>query len=257
MKRAIGGIGMVLVVLAVVVPARAADNDPYAFQDGMHRIFHAFGHTRISNGMNRPDVADILLADAEAAIDVLPQHLPDRNADGTPFDGDGFKKRLAVFRESIGRLRAAVREGRREVLKTLPGDIFKQCVRCHKAVRLKHLFRMPPGAGTPFQDYMHRVSNHFSALLELSRSGGSVAKTGDHLALIDYYLELLKTVLPTAGPSGVVLEPGRTLGRIGALQRIASQLRTVPDRQRASQIERFRNTVNDFCVTCHGPERLQ
>lgn len=256
----IGTVGAVLVALLfggnVWAAGEGGERSVYAFQDGMHRIFHAFTHIRISLEQNRRDVTDILLRDAEAAIATLPEHLPKYRADNTPTDREGLLQRLETLKGSIGTLRAALREGREQAVKALPGDIFNQCVHCHKQARLAYLFRAPPGAGNAFQDYMHRVSNQFAALSDTIHTGGPADKARDHLTLIGYYLELLKAVLPAAGPSGVILDRGRDLERIGALQRIAWAMHKATDAQRANQVEFFRQTINGFCVSCHGPERL-
>ncbi|MBF0368706.1 MAG: hypothetical protein HQL52_04535 [Magnetococcales bacterium] len=234
----------------------SAPEASYTFKNNMHRIFHAYNHTRISLGMERYDISLIQLDDALAAIEELPELMPARNSDGGPFFWKEFLKRLPVLHSKMTALKEAIQAKNKEQMERLPGEIFNLCIQCHSNARLDYLFRLPPGRQILFQDYMHRLSETFMAIQVYEGSAEGVEKERQQLALAGYYLDLLQTTLPGAGPSGIILDPLKSQKQLAGLRSLTVSMEAELDQGKRLDAERLRQGINGFCVACHGPERL-
>lgn len=250
-----------LVALAIGLAAWTAsggEDTPFAFKNRMHQLFYSYSHARISLDMKRVDIADILLKRAESAIAGLPEFLPRYKMDGTEFDRKLFLKRLDELREKITSLRAAAQTAGAGEWKPISGEIFRMCVACHEEAKMDYLFRFPRGTRVLFRDYMHRIDENFDLLefyLEEGEAGAEDA--GDHLKLIGYYLELLESTFPDAGPSGVIPDRDAAVARIKRLEALSGGMLDDVTKKKPVAVEDFRTTLNGFCVACHEPERIK
>lgn len=250
-----------LVALGIGLAAATAsgrEDTPFAFKNRMHQLFYGYSHAWISLDMKRIDITDIHLKQAQSAIDELPEFLPRYRMDGTEFDRKLFLKRLDELRDAITSLRAAAQTAGAGEWKRISGGIFRMCVACHEEAKMDYLFRFPRGTRVLFQDYMHRVTENFDLLefyLEEGEAGSEDAE--DHLKLIGYYLELLKSAFPDAGPSGVIMDRDAAVARIKRLEALSGRMLDDVTKKRPVAVEDFRTTLNGFCVACHEPERIK
>ncbi len=173
------------------------------------------------------------------------------------FDKSLFIRRLDEFQEKVSRLRTAAQKQQLSDMKRLPRKIFDMCVKCHEEARLKYLFRLPPGTRTLFHDYMHRISENFDLLRIHAEEEVKTGETEVFLRLISYYLELLESTFPDAGPSGVIMNRDDAVNRIRSLKRFTKIMRNDVEKKKPVDIENFRNSLNGFCVACHEPERIK
>lgn len=240
------------------VAAGATDSTPFAFKKSMHNIFHGYSHTWISIDMKRYGITDIHLKNILASTDELQDFMPEYNMDGTVFDRPRFLDRLGVFREKIGTLKAALKTAFPDEIRRFQGDIFRMCVTCHEEAKLTYIFHLPPGRRTPFQDYMHWITESFDLLRLYAEEGESWQdEARDHLKLIGYYLELLESTFPDAGPSGIILDRASAIERVRTLRELSSEMLDGLEINQPIETKDFRTTLNGFCVTCHEPERIK
>lgn len=238
-------------------PASGNGETPFAFKNHMHHILHSYNHARISLNLERYDIVDIHLRQVERSIQRLPEFMPEYNMDGTKFDKGLFIRRLDEFQEKVSRLRTAAQKQQLSDMNRLPRKIFDMCVKCHEEARLKYLFRLPPGTRTLFHDYMHRISENFDLLRIHTEEEVKTGETEVFLRLISYYLELLESTFPDAGPSGVIMNRDDAVNRIRSLKRFTKIMRNDVEKKKPVDIENFRNSLNGFCVACHEPERIK
>ncbi len=249
-----------LIALSVSTAAWTASEKegvPFAFKNYMHQLYHSYAHTLISQEMNRADITEIHLKNMESSISDLPNHLPEYDMDGTVFNKSLFQKRLDELRARIVSLRKAQKTDTTDERKRIFGGIFRMCSACHEESKLSYL-RLPRGTRVLFQDYMHRVTESFD-LLEFFVEEGEAGAEGaeDHLKLIGYYLELLETTFPNAGPSGIILDRDAAVARIRKLQKLSGKMLDGAAKGSPDEVEDFRTTLNGFCVMCHEPERIK
>lgn len=79
----------------------------------------------------------------------------------------------------------------------------------------------------------------------------------ENLKLISYYLDLLKDILPEAGPSGVVMDKKDFYSRLKGIRDINEEMLKKAGDKKPVDVELFRKSLNDFCVICHEPERIK
>ncbi len=251
---------MIIMVACSVIISQAKNGQAQAeqpFKNLMHQIFHGYNHAQISLGMKKFAVTDIHLRRITAAMEEVPEFMPKYNTDGTPFDRDRFTSNLDGFLNKVKEFRTALKSRNIETVQRFPGDVFSMCIKCHQAAKLEYLFKTPPGARSLFKEYMHKVRENFHDLEILEDSNGVLHDKVDSLILIDYYLELLQPTLPTRGPSGVVANRSGAMGHIQGLRAQSHAMRQGLISGQPINIERFRNSLNGFCVTCHEPERIR
>lgn len=239
------------------VAAEATDSTPFAFKKSMHKIFHSYSHTWISTDMKRYGITDIHLKNILASTDELQDFMPEYNMDGTKFDRPRFLERLRVFREKISTLKAALETSLPDEIRRVPVELLRMCVTCHEEAKLTYLFNLPPGRVTPFQEYMHRITESFNLLRLYAEKGKSRQEAGDHLKLIGYYLELLEPTFPDAGPSGIILDRASATKRLRRLRKLSSEMLGGLEKNRPIKTKDFRTILNGFCVICHEQERIK
>ncbi len=68
------------------------------------------------------------------------------------------------------------------------------------------------------------------------------------------HLDLLKSVFPEEGPSGVILDKKDFSERIG---KVRKGLEKYAKGKKLPDLESARTSLNGLCVTCHEPERIK
>lgn len=233
--------------------ADAAEKTPYAFKYHMHQMVDNFSNASISATLKKYDVALIYLEKMLDSIDEVRKYIPEKNADGTRLDREAFSQRLNQLNNTILEMKVSVRRG--EDPRQPTQDIFNVCVGCHTEVKLQYLFRLP-GRRSLFAEYMHKLSEHLDmARIYISDERGT-RKVEENLKLIDYYLSLLEEIFPEKGPSGVVLNKKNFDARLAEIKKLSDGMKSAEGRKEAD-LEKFRVSLNDFCVICHEPERIK
>ncbi len=244
-----------LVILCVFATSAswADETSLNSFKHYMHKVFDSYNHARISYTLNKYEITDIHLRDMKAFIALAQKRIPERDRHGDRIDQALFAGRVARLQTAISDLRDAVKYKEPLLTELFARDIFNICVACHKEMKFDHLFRIPQQM-TLFGEYMHMVSEHVDLARISKEQGKGPEALKKHLQLINYYLDLLKTSLPDAGPSGVILDKAAFNRRI---QEIQERLRGHGKPGREPDLAHVREDINGLCVACHEPERLK
>ena len=216
------------------------------FKQQMHTIFDSYNNARISISLEKLDIAHIYLNEMLAAIEVAKRHAPEKDNRRIL---DTFEKLEGVVKE----LRAAMKRGDRLTTKIYSMDMFNGCVACHTESKLEILFKRPRRT-TLFGEYMHKVSEHLDIARIMSEEKGKEGEVEKHVKLVVYYLDLLTSVFPEGGPSGIIMDRKAFEERIVKVRmgvEMHAKGRVVPD------LEGARTTLNSLCVACHEPERIK
>ncbi|MBM2839008.1 MAG: hypothetical protein HW415_1633 [Deltaproteobacteria bacterium] len=234
---------------------QAQEATPYLFKYNMHQLFESYNNAQISITLKKYDIADIYLRHLQESISEAAQYIPERNKDNTELDKKQFKHRLEQLNLNVAALRGSVTKwGELKDSTQLSQDIFNTCVACHKESRLSYLFK-GHSISSLFGEYMHKVSQHVDlAVISMERKEADLE---ENLKLISYYLDLLKDILPEAGPSGVVMDKKDFYNRLKGIREINEEMVKKARDNKPVDIELFRNSLNGFCVVCHEPERIK
>ena len=231
----------------------AGETSSLEFKYYMHKIFDSFNHAKISKSLKNYDIADIHLRDLEESIALAQKYIPEINKDGSKLDKKLFIDRITQLQSMAADLRGAVKYRASELSKSFSQEVFNMCVTCHKGVKLEYLFRMPRRT-TLFGEYMHKVSDH----LDQARLYRERKDLGDRfekqLKLINYYIGLIKTTFPDAGPSGVIIDRGKFIRQI---EEVEGKMQKEINNKKKANLENVRKELNTLCVACHGPERIK
>jgi cytochrome c553 len=192
----------------------------------------------------------------EESIALAQKYIPEINKDGSKLDKKLFIDRITQLQSMAADLRGAVKYKASELSKSFSQEVFNMCVTCHKEVKLEHLFRLPHRT-TLFGEYMHKVSDH----LDQARIYRERKDLGDRvekqLKLITYYIDLIKTTFPDAGPSGVI---GVIMDRekfIRQIEEVDGKIQKEIINKKKANLKNIRKELNTLCVACHEPERIK
>ena len=234
---------------------RAEEPTPYLFKYNMHKLFENYNHAQISITLKKYDIADIYLKHLQESLSEAAQYIPERNKDNIELDKKQFKHRLEQLNLNVAALRGSVTKwGELKDSTQLSQDIFNTCVGCHKESRLSYLFK-GRYISSLFGEYMHKVSQHMDlAVISMEGKGPDVE---ENLKLISYYLDLLKDILPEAGPSGIVMDKKDFYNRLKGIRDINEEMVKKARDKKPVDVDAFRNSLNGFCVVCHEPERIK
>ncbi len=219
----------------------------------MHKIFDSYNHAEISRSLKKHDIADIHLRHMEESIAQVQKDIPEKNKDGSKLDKTLFIARLTKLQSMTADLRGAVKYGSPELSKFFSKDVLNMCVTCHKGVKLEYLFRLPPRT-TLFGEYMHKVSEHLDQAGIYQKNNDLAGRFEKQLKLITYYIDLIKTSSPDAGPSGVIMDREKFISQIEELK---SKIQREASNKQKANLEIIRNDLNDLCIVCHEAERIQ
>ncbi len=216
------------------------------FKQQMHTIFDSYNNARISISLEKLDIADIYLKDMLEAIGVAKENAPEK-------DHRRILETFGKLDDVVKKLREAMKRGDRLTTKIYSMDMLNGCVTCHKASKLGSLFKNPRRT-TLFGEYMHKVSEHLDmAKIEAEFEGGE-KEVKKHVKLVIYYLDLLKSVFPEEGPSGVILDKKAFSVHIAEVRK---GLEKHVKGKKLPDLESARTSLNSLCVTCHEPERIK
>ena len=216
------------------------------FKYQMHQIFDSYNHARISISLEKLDIADLYLKDMLEAISNAKELAPEKEQ-GRILDTFG------KLQEVIAELRAAMKRGDRLTTKIYSMDMFNGCVACHTKSNLDYLFKVPKRASI-FGEYMHKVSDHLDLARIIMEDEGNDESVKKHIKLMIYYLDLLKSVFPEEGPSGVILDKKDFSERIG---KVRKGLEKYAKGKKLPDLESARTSLNGLCVVCHEAERIK
>ncbi len=219
----------------------------------MHRIFDSYNHARISYTLKKPELTDIHLRHMKESMAMAQKNIPEKDRKGHAIDKAKFMAKVATLQSTISDLRGAVKYEAPLLAELFAADIFNICVACHAEMKFDTLFQIPRHM-TLYGEYMHKVSEHVDLARMDKESEAGIKQQKQHIKLLSYYLDLLRTAIPAEGPSGVILDKDAFDRQI---QDIQGQLKEIAKSEKRANMEPIRETLNGLCVTCHEPERIR
>ncbi|MCP4409824.1 MAG: hypothetical protein GY807_19180 [Gammaproteobacteria bacterium] len=226
---------------------------PNSFKLYMHKVFDSYNHARISYRLNKHEITDIHLRQMKEYFALAQKNIPEYDKEGSVIDKMLFIERVAKLQTTISDLRGAVKYRAPLLTELFARDIFNVCIACHKEMKFDYLFSIPQGM-TLFGEYMHKVSEHIDLARIYEKNANGDAEVENHIELINYYIDLLKTTMPDAGPSGVILDKETFNRRIEGIQK---RLQEHAKGKKQIDLAYVRKTINSLCVACHEPERVK
>ena len=242
-------IALPIILIIIIFPFQAMAekvSGSLEFKQQMHGIFDSYNNARISINLEKLDIADIYLDDMLEAIKEAKKHAPEKDNRRIL---DTFGKLEGVVKE----LKAAIKRGDRLTTKIYSMDMFKGCVACHTESKLDVLFKQTRRTSL-FGEYMHKVSENLDMARMLAEEKGTEKEAARHLKLVIYYLDLLTSVFPEEGPSGVVMDRQAFSERIAGVR---EGVESKTQGEKTPDLEGARKTLNGLCVACHEPERIK
>jgi cytochrome c553 len=223
----------------------------------MHKVLDGYTHARISYNLKNYEVADIYLKHVLGYLKEVSNYIPEQTSEGVKLDKGLLIKRLNELKQKISDLRTSVQKKELKEIKQYSQEIFDMCVECHKdAKRKKYLFSQVIHEENLFEEYMHKISEHFDTA-RIYAEHKEFGETEDYFKLINFYVQLLEDVIPNKGPSGIILDRDGFILRLRDLKKMNENFQKDIKEKKKVDLAAFKKSLNDLCVACHEPERIK
>jgi cytochrome c553 len=237
-------------------PAVAAEPiSSFQFRSGMHEIFRNYRGIYFATREGNTVAARAHVKLARDYVGAIPALIPDKDANGAPMDKAAFKARLDILDKTLAALDQALESGAKKEIAELPKAIFNLCAGCHREAKLKYLFRLPEGQKL-IGEYMHSIAENFE-MAKIYLETGEKAEAGQHIAIVNQLLSILKRIFPDKGPTGVVMSRDRLVAQIAEVERHNGAIEANLKAGKKVEFDSVKKAINSICVSCHEPDRIK